>query len=89
MGESEEKARKEGFKITDLPGIGQVIASKLEAAGITELMNIAVLSPAELSDTAGVSEAVARKAIQASRKMLNLDFEDASEYMKKKHENKS
>ncbi|MBS3090702.1 DNA repair and recombination protein RadA [Candidatus Pacearchaeota archaeon] len=86
MGESEEKARKEGFKITDLPGIGQVIASKLEAAGITELMNIAVLSPAELSDTAGVSEAVARKAIQASRKMLNLDFEDASEYMKKRAE---
>lgn len=87
MGEKEEKKeKKDSFKITDLPGIGPTIASKLEAAGITELMNIAVLSPAELSDTAGVSEAVARKAIQASRKMLNLGFENASEYMKRREE---
>ncbi len=82
----EEKKEKDAFKVTDLPGIGPAISAKLEAAGITELMNIAVLSPAELSNVSGVSEAVARKAIQAARKMLNLDFEDASEYMKKRKE---
>jgi DNA repair protein RadA len=49
-------------------------------------MNIAVLSPTELSEVSGVSEAVARKAIQAARKMLNLGFEDASEYMKRRKE---
>ncbi|MFH1248808.1 MAG: DNA repair and recombination protein RadA [archaeon] len=85
MGESKEDKKKD-IKITDLPGIGPAIATKLEAAGITELMNIAVLSPAELSNTSGLSEAVARKAIQASRKMLNLGFEDASEYMKRRDE---
>lgn len=85
MGEAKEEKKKD-LKITDLPGIGPAIATKLEAAGITELMNIAVLSPAELSETAGVSEAVARKAIQASRKMLSLGFQDASEYMKKRTE---
>lgn len=89
MGEAKEEKREKKeveLRITDLPGIGPAIASKLEAAGITELMNIAVLSPAELSATAGVSEVVARKAIQASRKMLNLGFENASEYMKRRDE---
>lgn len=87
MAEAEEKKEKEeGFKVTDLPGIGPAISAKLEAAGITELMNIAVLSPAELSNISGISEVVARKAIQAARKMLNLDFEDAAEYMKKRKE---
>ncbi len=81
MGDKEGK-----FSITDLPGIGPAIASKLEAAGITELMNIAVLSPAELSETAGLSEAVARKSIQAARKMLDLGFQDASEYAKARQE---
>ncbi len=82
MSEKEEKK----FAITDLPGIGPAIASKLEAAGVTELMNIAVLSPAELSETAGLSEAIARKAIQAARKMLDLGFQDASEYAKARQE---
>jgi DNA repair protein RadA len=82
----EEKKEKDAFKVIDLPGIGPAISTKLEAAGITELMNIAVLSPAELSNVSGVSETVARKAIQAARKMLNLDFEDAAEYMKKRKE---
>jgi DNA repair protein RadA len=82
----EEKKDKNVFKVTDLPGIGPAISAKLEAAGITELMNIAVLSPTELSEVSGVSEAVARKAIQAARKMLNLGFEDASEYMKRRKE---
>jgi len=74
------------YKITDLPGVGPALASKLEAAGVTDLMGIAVLSPPELSNISGCSEAVARKAIQSARKMLNLGFEDATEYMKKREE---
>jgi len=77
---------KSEYKITDLPGVGPALASKLEAAGITDLMGIAILSPTELGSIAGCSEAVARKAIQASRKMLNLEFEDGTEYMKKREE---
>jgi len=82
--ESEEK--KSEHKITDLPGIGPAVATKLEGAGCTDLISIAVLSPAELSDISGVSEAVARKAIEAARKMLDLGFQDASEYIKKRAE---
>ncbi len=86
---SEEKEKKEEgkeTKITDLPGIGPAAAAKLEAAGIFDLMGLAVLGPAELSELAGVGEAVARKAIQAARKMMDLGFQDGIEFAKKRME---
>ncbi len=82
----EKKEMKQEMKLTDLPGIGPTTASKLNEAGYSDMMGIAVLSPSELSEVAGVSEAVARKAIQAARKMLQLEFQDASEYSKKREE---
>ena len=82
----EKGEEKIEYKVTDLPGVGPAVAAKLEAAGITDLMSIAILAPAELGSVSGCSEAVARKAIQAARKMLSLDFEDGIEYMKKREE---
>ncbi|OGJ13008.1 DNA repair and recombination protein RadA [Candidatus Pacearchaeota archaeon RBG_19FT_COMBO_34_9] len=73
-------------QLTDLPGIGPAVAAKLEAAGIYDLMSLAVMSPASLANTAGVGEAVARKAIQASRKMLDLGFVDGIEFAKKRED---
>ncbi len=83
MAKNEETAEGEA-KITDLPGIGPGIAAKLEAAGIFDLMGLAVLSPASLSDMAGVGEAVARKAIQAARGMMSLGFMNAAEFEQKR-----
>lgn len=71
-------------QLTDLPGIGPAVSAKLESAGIFDLMSLAVMSPANLSDAAGVSSAVARKAIQAARNMLNLGFVDAVEFSKRR-----
>ena len=51
----------------DLPGVGPGTVAKLEAAGIYDLMGLAVLTPAQLSELAGMSEAAARKAIQSSK----------------------
>ncbi len=79
----------EGAKISDLPGIGPAAVEKLEAAGIYDLMGIAVMSPADLSETAGLGEAVARKAIQASRKMLDLGFQTGAEFSEKRAEIKN
>jgi DNA repair protein RadA len=85
MEEKEVKEeKKEEAKLTDLPGIGPAVASKLEAAGIYDLMGLAVMSPSELAELAGVGEAVARKAIQSARKMLDLGFQDGLEYSKKR-----
>jgi len=79
-GEDSGKDVKEEAKITDIPGIGPGIATKLEAAGIYDLMGIAVMGPSDLSELAGVGTAVARKAIQAARGMMNLGFQDGVEF---------
>ncbi len=75
---------KEERGLTDIPGIGPGIAAKLEAAGIYDLMGLAVLSPRALGELAGIGEGVARKAIQAARGMMNLGFVDGSEFEKKR-----
>jgi len=85
----EEKEEKKETKLTDLPGIGPAVASKLEAAGVYDLMGLAVMSPSELAELAGVGEAVARKSIQAARKMMDLGFQDGMEYAKKRLEVKN
>ncbi len=68
----------------DLPGIGPAAVAKLESAGIFDMMSLAVMSPAALSDTAGVSAAVGRKAIQAARDLLQLGFSDGMEFARKR-----
>ena len=75
---------EEDAKLTDIPGIGPGIAAKLEAAGVYDLMGLAVLSPPSLSEMAGVGEAVARKAIQAARSLMKLGFSDGLEFDKKR-----
>jgi DNA repair protein RadA len=83
--ESDELEVESGEKkLTDVPGIGPGIATKLEAAGIYDLMGLAVMSPPALSEMAGVGEAVARKAIQAARSMMNLGFMSGDEFAKKR-----
>jgi len=81
--EPKEKNEKEP-QLTDLPGIGPAVAAKLESAGIFDLMALAVSSPASIGDAAGVSPAVARKAIQAARNMLDLGFSDGVEFARKR-----
>lgn len=82
--EKVEMKKIEDPKLTDLPGIGPAVSAKLESAGIFDLMTLAVMSPASLGDAAGVSSAVARKAIEAARNLLDLDFSDGVEYEKKR-----
>jgi len=88
--EGEEVSKKTKVKVEkepeliDLPGIGPAVAAKLENAGVFDMMSLAVMSPAALSDAAGVSSAVARKAIQAARTMLDLGFSDGIAFAKKR-----
>ncbi|MCX6747056.1 MAG: DNA repair and recombination protein RadA [Candidatus Pacearchaeota archaeon] len=84
--EEETKPLPDGKEpqLTDLPGIGPAVAAKLESAGIYDLMSLAVMGPTELGDIAGVGAAVARKAIQAARKMLDLGFIDGVEFAERR-----
>jgi len=81
-----KKDLKEGKEpsFTDLPGVGPAVAAKLESGGIYDMMALAVSSPATLSDIAGISPAVSRKVIQAARELLDLGFQDGTEFAKKR-----
>ncbi|MBT7101891.1 DNA repair and recombination protein RadA [archaeon] len=82
------KVKKEDkpAKLIDIPGVGPGAVAKLEAAGIYELMGLAVLTPSGLSELAGMSETVARKAIQAARKMMDMGFVDGLAHEEKRKE---
>ncbi len=84
--EKSAKKKKEDKvpELTDLPGIGPAALAKLESAGVFDMMGLAVMSPTALADAAGVSSAVARKAIQAARSALELGFSDGMEFAKKR-----
>lgn len=74
------KVRDMGSKIkdiTDLPGIGTQAAEKLYAANYKTLESIAIASPLELIEVAGLGEKTAEKAINAAREALGMGFETA------------
>lgn len=77
-------AEKQEYKVTDLPGVGPTTAEKLIAAGKDNLLSIAVSSLGQLVESAGVTEAVARKMIQSARDMLDMGFETADVILEKR-----
>ena len=82
--EEEPKEEKKEMKVTDLPGVGAATAEKLEMVGFTDLMSLAVATPGEVVEASGVSEAVAKKIIAASRANLDMGFESGEDVLKKR-----
>jgi DNA repair protein RadA len=80
---SKEKEQKE-MQVQDLPGVGAATAEKLSLAGFDNLMGIAVATPGELVSAAGVTEATARKIIQASRANMNMGFISGTAVLEKR-----
>lgn len=70
--------------INDLPGVGAATAEKLQTLGFGTMMSIAVASPGELADSAGVTGATARKIIQAARSSLKMGFESGADLLKRR-----
>ena len=79
-----KEIKMEKLTIQDLPGVGAATAEKLEAAGYRDLMSIAVATLGQLAETAGVSEAVGRKMINAARDSMKMGFETGMEVLKKR-----
>lgn len=75
---------EEELTIQNLPGVGAATAEKLVSAGYHDLLSIAVASPGQLVESTGVSEAVARKMINAARDGLSMGFESGTDVMKKR-----
>lgn len=81
-----KKKEEKTVGLSDLPGVGPAAVEKLEAAGIFDVMGIAVLGPKELAEMAGMGEAAARKTIQAARKLMDLGFQSGLEFAEKRLE---
>ncbi len=75
---------KEALTLEDIPGVGAATAEKLAAANFGSLLSVAVATPGELVEAAGVTEALARKMIQFSRDKLEMGFESGEELLKKR-----
>ena len=82
--EKENKAKKKPQKLEDLPGIGPTTAEKLREAGYSTLEAVAVASPAELMEVAGLGEGTALKVINAAREALEMSWMSAKELMEKR-----
>ncbi len=80
----EKKSSKKEKTISDLPGVGAATADKLAAVGFDSLMSVAVATPGELVNAVGVSEAVARKMINAARDSLEMGFESGVAVMERR-----
>jgi DNA repair protein RadA len=75
---------KKEVKIEDLPGVGPATLEKLEKAGFNNLLSIAVASTANLVDASGLTDAAARKLMQAARESLDMGFQSGEEILKKR-----
>ena len=77
----EESTKKEKIHLTDIPGVGATTADKLSDCGFTDPVSIAVATPGELVEAAGISETVARKMINWCRQNMNMGFETGNDVM--------
>jgi len=68
---------KEIKEVKDLPGVGPAAAEKLFSAGYKSMESIAVASPMELKEAAGLGDGTAEKAITAARDALEMGYESA------------
>jgi DNA repair protein RadA len=59
-------------ELTDLPGVGKITAEKLKEQGYADFMTIAVATPKELSELAGMTEEGAAKIIHAAMGLANV-----------------
>jgi len=70
--------------LEDLPGVGPTTVEKLNSVGITDLMGVAVSSPSQLMDVAGIKDVAAKRMIAAARSSLNMGFETGADLLKRR-----
>jgi DNA repair protein RadA len=80
----EDKEPEKELQLYDLPGVGAATADRLKESGYDGVMSVAVASPGKLAEDSGVSDAVARKMIQAARDSLKMGFVSGEEVLEKR-----
>lgn len=75
----DDKKKKYYRELEDLPGIGEASAEKLRKAGYSDFTTIASSTPHELAEAADIGVEAAKKAIAASKEMIEIGFETADQ----------
>ncbi len=86
MDELQSEQKKKIVTIADLPGVGAATIVKMEAAGYTDLLSIAVATPGELVGATEMSEQTAKKIIAIARSNLEMGFMTGDEVLKKREQ---
>ncbi|MBI2131158.1 DNA repair and recombination protein RadA [Candidatus Woesearchaeota archaeon] len=84
MAAKEDRNSEKSQSIYDLPGVGAATAEKLMAVGYSDLMSIAVATPAEIIDATGMGDALAKKLIAVARSSLEMGFESGDDLLKRR-----
>ena len=84
--EQPEVVEKKVQSLDQLPGVGPATIEKLNNAGYTDLMSIAVATPGELVGAAEMSEATAKKVIAIARANLEMNFESGEVLLQKREQ---
>ncbi len=77
------KEKKE-MSLSDLPGVGPATIEKLESAGFTTVLSIAVATPGELIGAADMSEQTAKKVISVARANMDMGFMSGEQVLEKR-----
>jgi DNA repair protein RadA len=75
---------QKSMSVLDIPGVGATTAEKLAEAGFDTPISIAVATPGEIVEAAGLSEAAARKMINFCRNNLNMGFESGESVLERR-----
>jgi DNA repair protein RadA len=81
---ADDKKKKYYKELEDLPGVGEVTAEKLRAAGYGEFSAIAAAMPHDLAEVAGISAESAKKAIEAAKSTVDIGFETANDVFERR-----
>ncbi|MBI5391268.1 DNA repair and recombination protein RadA [Candidatus Woesearchaeota archaeon] len=80
------KTKKDNVEKTiyDIPGVGAATAEKLMTSGFDTMMAVAVATPGELIEIAGVTDGAARKMILFARESMEMGFESGIDVLAKR-----
>lgn len=81
MAEEKKKYYKD---LEDLPGIGEVTAEKLRAAGYGEFSTLAAAAPHDLAEAGGMGVESAKKAVEAAKTMVDIGFETGDQVLERR-----
>ena len=85
--EKAEETPEKKIEIEDLPGVGEATAEKLRENGYDDLLTLAVASPKDLAEAAGIGEGIAIKIIASARKLADVgNFESGETLLKRRLE---